>query len=141
MIVRKLTIALLATFAVAAANADEVAAVGVHIGSHHFPAYQYNNFNPGVYVRMKSGLTAGAYYNSERRASAYVGYTHEWGRFAITVGAVSGYTMGREKVRIYPMVVPSVKLGTIENVTFRLAVMPQVSKNMGATAVHLMAEF
>ena len=53
-----------------AAHADEVAAYGIHIGSHHFPAYQYNNFNPGLYVRMKSGLTAGAYYNSERRPSA-----------------------------------------------------------------------
>lgn len=122
-------------------HADEVAAYGIHIGSHHFPAYQYNNFNPGLYVRMKSGLTAGAYYNSERRPSAYLGYTHEWGRFAVTVGAVSGYTLGRGNPRIYPMIVPSVKLGTVENVTFRLAVMPQVSKNMGATALHLMAEF
>ena len=130
----------LAVFSFSAA-ADEVAAYGVHIGSHHFPSYEYNNVNPGVYVRMTSGMTYGTYYNSERRVSVYAGYTKEWGRWAVTVGAVSGYSLGKDKTRIYPMIVPSVKLGKISDTTFRLAIMPQISKDKGATAIHLMAEW
>lgn len=130
----------LAAFSFSAA-ADEIAAYGVHIGSHHFPSYEYNNVNPGVYVRMTSGMTYGTYYNSERRVSVYAGYTKEWGRWAVTVGAVSGYSMGKDKTRIYPMIVPSVKLGKVGDTTFRIAVLPQISKNKGATAVHLMAEW
>lgn len=122
---------------------DEVVAYGIHIGSKHFPQYNYNNVNPGVYVRMKSGMTYGTYFNSERRTSVYAGYTYEFNdRFAVTVGLVSGYSLGKEKTRIYPMIVPSMKLGKIADTTFRLAIMPQASsKNFGSTALHLTAEW
>lgn len=132
-----------ATLMSASASADEIVAYGIHIGSKHFPQYQYNNSNPGVYVRMESGMTYGTYYNSERRMSVYAGYTYQFDdTYAVTVGLVSGYSLGKEKTRIYPMIVPSMKLGKIGDTTFRLAIMPQASsKNYGSTAIHLMAEW
>lgn len=127
----------------APASADEIANYGIHIGSKHYPQYSYNNSNPGIYVRMESGMTYGAYYNSERRMSFYGGYTYQVNeKIAVTVGLISGYSLGRDKTRIYPMIVPSLKLGKIGDTTLRLAIMPQASsKNYGATAIHLMAEW
>jgi hypothetical protein len=129
---------------VAPAQADEIAHFGLHIASVHVPQYNYNNANPGIYVRMESGMTYGAYYNSERRMSAYAGYTYDFNdTFSVTVGVISGYKMGGEKTRIMPMVVPTMKLGKIGETTFRLAVIPQLtsSKRQGSTVIHLMAEW
>ena len=109
---------------------------GVHIGSQHFPGKDYNNINPGAYVRYDSGFTLGAYYNSERRVSAYAGYTYEWGRFGITLGGITGY----KRMAILPMVVPTLRLGQIGPATIRLAFLPKIEKS-GATVIHFMAEF
>lgn len=119
------------------AAADEVAAYGLHIGSHHFPAYQYNNVNPGGYVRMSSGMTYGAYYNSERKFSVYAGYTMDWGPFSLTAGLITGY----QGKAVVPMLVPTVRLGKIQNTTVRVAFMPKASKDLPAHAVHLMLEW
>ena len=55
--------------------------LGLHIGSQHFPAQQYNNFNPGAYYIHDNGATVGTYYNSERRQSVYAGWT--WGLWPV----------------------------------------------------------
>ena len=81
--------------------------IGFHLYTYHFDKSQgYNNVNPGIYV-VKDGWTAGAYYNSERKASAYAGYTFfkVFGvPIDITLGAITGY----EKAAVLPLVVPSV---------------------------------
>lgn len=87
-------------------------------------------------MRWTNGATVGAYYNSERRWSAYAGYTHQWGPLALTAGLITGY----ERRAVLPLLVPSVRLGTIGPASFRLAVMPKIEKR-GATVLHLMAEF
>jgi hypothetical protein len=86
----------------------DVAVVGAHLISlHSSPTYvsAHDNFHdidyrtryewvtPGAYVRMANGATAGAYRNSLGKASVYVGWTWQTDdeRFALTVGAVSGY--------------------------------------------------
>lgn len=136
-ILRGSALAALAIAACSAPFADTaIKAVGVHIASYHAPAGDFNNYNPGLYLRLNNGFTAGAYYNSERHTSAYAGYTHEWGRLAVTVGAITGY----RRTNVMPMVVPSVRLGKIENATFRLAYVPRIERN-GAHAIHLTAEF
>lgn len=105
--------------------------LGLHIGSQHFPAQQYNNFNPGAYYIHDNGATIGTYYNSERRQSVYAGWTLDSGPWRIQVGAITGYA----RSRVLPMVAPSVALGH----GFRLAVIPKIERG-GSTAVHLMYE-
>ena len=106
-------------------------ALGLHIGSQHFPAQDYNNFNPGAYYIHDNGATVGTYYNSERRQSVYAGWTWDSGPWRLQVGAITGY----ERRAVLPMVVPSVALGH----GFRLTVLPKVERN-GSSVVHLMWE-
>ena len=105
--------------------------LGVHIGSQHFPAQDYNNFNPGAYYIHDNGATVGTYYNSERRQSVYAGWTWDSGPWRLQVGAITGY----ERSAVLPMVVPSVALGY----GFRLTVLPKVERS-GSSVVHLMWE-
>ena len=75
-------------------NAASAQVIGAHLGSYHDPdpGNLANNVNPGAYIRFDNGLTAGAYKNSLKRDSAYIGYTsQEWGRVSVTAGIVSGY--------------------------------------------------
>lgn len=117
--------------------------VGLHLVSHHFSDGDrpggYRNENPGVYARWKNGFTLGTYRNSVSQTSAYIGWTfsdsHD--RFAITLGAVSGYNKRKwvqvsdgltgftpeggpvytyhweeqETKRILPLIAPSVRIG------------------------------
>ena len=91
--------------------------IGIDIASlHAHPGM--NGVNPGLYARWSNGWGVGSYYNSERRMSLWSGYTlHDReDRFAITLGAVTGY---RRKVT--PMVIPSVRIGLDEKTSVRLS--------------------
>ena len=114
-----------------AGNLAHAGTLGLHIGSKHFPAQQYNNANPGAYYIHDNGATVGTYYNSERRQSVYAGWTWDSGPWRLQVGAITGY----ERSAVLPMVVPSVALGY----GFRLTVLPKVERN-GSSVVHLMWE-
>lgn len=109
------------------------AVVGVHVASAH-TEQGYNGVNPGLYARWDSGLTAGAYYNSERKLTVYGGWTwtDKQDRFSVTFGAASGY----KAARVLPIIVPSVRLGLNEEVSVRLswALAPECS------ALHLSLE-
>ena len=117
--------------ALALAGAAHADTVGFHIGSQHFPAKQYNNFNPGAYYIHSSGATIGTYYNSERRQSVYAGWTWDSGPWRLQVGAITGY----ERAKVLPVVMPSVALGH----GFRLVVLPKVERN-GSSVIHFMWE-
>lgn len=66
--------------------------IGLHIGSAHLPDNgRVNNVNPGLFYRADSGATAGFYRNSNRRMSAYAGYSKEWGVLGLTAGVITGY--------------------------------------------------
>lgn len=108
-----------------------LAAIGLHMGSVHLPARDYNDFNPGVYVVNKTGQIAGGYYNSQRRASFYLGQQFQvYDPVSVIVGAVTGY----DRALVLPMVVPSAKIGM-----FRLSVVPRVGP-VDSTAIHLSLE-
>lgn len=90
-------------------------AVGLHLASVHSNNGRdymgpdgWNDANPGVYIRLHNGLTAGVLQNSERRTSVYGGWTISTpGRmFSLTLGAITGY----EGHTLYPLVVPSMNL-------------------------------
>jgi len=113
--------------------------VGVHLGSQHSSG-GFNNVNPGVYLNHK-GFTVGGYYNSERRASYYGGYTLELPigplRAGLTVGAITGY----QAAKVIPLVVPSVAVvDPLLGGRWRVMFVPKVNTG-GAAAVHLTHEW
>ena len=114
--------------ALALAGAAHADTLGFHIGSQHFPAKQYNNFNPGAYYIHSSGATIGTYYNSERRQSVYAGWTWDYGPWRLQAGAITGY----RRAAVLPLIAPSVALGY----GFRLTVLPKVERR-GSSVVHL----
>lgn len=132
----KQTIAAIAAALCMVAPASAQDKYGLHLGSVHFPKDEFNNFNPGAYARWNNGLTVGGFYNSERRVSLYAGYTYEIGRFAVTMGAVTGY----RRSKVLPMVIPTLRVGSIHGVDMRLAFIPKLEKGM-SNALHLMLEF
>jgi hypothetical protein len=149
---KNLVLSLLAALAFSAQAQSLPTVVGVHLVSYHAekggssdPGDQgWNNKNPGLYARWGNGLTVGAYRNSLYRNSAYLGWTFSDSidRFAITLGAVSGYdkitdgpgdyqavrcdsangcrTVSLKSV-ILPLLVPSVRLGITERFSARLS--------------------
>ena len=114
-----------------AGNLAHAGTLGLHIGSQHFPAQEYNNFNPGAYYIHDNGATVGTYYNSERRQSVYAGWTWDSGPWRLQVGAITGY----ERAKVLPVVMPSVALGH----GFRLVMLPKVERN-GSSVIHFMWE-
>ncbi len=110
-----------------ACGSASASTLGLHIGSQHFPAKDFNNANPGMYYIADSGATVGGYYNSERKLSLYAGYTYDYGPFRLQAGVITGYSRP-----VLPMVAPSVALGH----GFRLTVLPKVARG-GASVIHL----
>ena len=107
-------------------------AIGAHIASLHLPARNFNNVNPGLYVRhTPTGFTAGAYYNSVRKPSAYVGHTSQWAGFDVTVGVVTGYER-----KVSPLLLVSREIGN----GWRVGMAPPAGRE-GATLLHLMKDF
>jgi hypothetical protein len=166
---KNLVLSLLAALAFTVQAQSLPAVVGVHLVSYHVEKsgssdpgdMGWNNKNPGLYARWGNGLTVGAYRNSLYRNSAYLGWTFSDAidRFAITLGAVSGYdkitdgpgdyqavrcdsangcrTVNLKSV-ILPLLVPSVRLGITERFSARLSLLA-VPKQ--PAAVHLSVEW
>lgn len=88
--------------------------IGLHLGSQHYPQRGQNNVNPGLYVRTADGWTAGAYHNSHRKLSAYVGRT--WDR------DFYGHP-------VLPMAIPSIATAAVDGWRARLAYVPRFEKN------------
>lgn len=115
--------------------------VGVHIGSLHFPNRDFNNVNPGLYVRDRD-WQAGAYLNSYRHTTAYAGYVWKlkevWGplrKYEMFTGGATGYGDVWSNGPIAPMVVFSYRFET----GLRLSLIPPTPKNSGV--LHLSKEF
>jgi hypothetical protein len=107
-----------------------ITTIGMHIGSQHFGGEdpsQYNNTNPGLYVRSE-GWTAGFYRNSYRRDSIYGGYTFESRdqRWAVTTAYITGYSHTKFTVA------PSVRLfKTPQRISARLIFIPPIGDESG----------
>jgi hypothetical protein len=75
----------------------------LHAATPHFSetnryGERYNNINPGAGYAWNNGVTAGAYYNSYRNWSAYVGYQHQMTEeLGVLVGVVTGYRKAAQK--------------------------------------------
>lgn len=148
-------LALLAATLAPAARADDAATtsattsaesitIGLHLATHHLAVphgTHLQGHNPGLYARLPSGLTLGAYHNSEGRGSAYAGYTwsSSGGTWGLTAGVVTGYV----RHPVAPLLVPSLRLplgawagaGT----ALRLSFLPKPHPR-GAAGLHLSVE-
>lgn len=102
----------------------------------------FRTVTPGLYVRMPSGLTAGAYVNSVGGVSAYGAWTVETEdqRFALTVGGVTGY----HGPALQPLLAPSVRFDLAEQLgqgwAMRLTLIPKPPRDASAAALHLSLE-
>lgn len=108
--------------------------------SHH-DSGNFNNINPGIYIKHESGATAGTYYNSVRRQSYYVGYTFKpvdsIPNLDITVGGVTGYP----KMPVAPMVIPSYTFYTSDDgLRARAAFLPKFGDIQPSNVIHFMVE-
>ena len=118
------------------AEAQEIAAVGVHVGSWHSEP-GFNNANPGAYVRTADGWTAGVYRNSIQHTSVYAGWTTgtalaDGVRAEVTLGAITGY-----QIPLLPMAIPSVRFALGDHLGARLILIPRISPKFGAHVVSL----
>ena len=135
-------------FSVITYNPYEVNTVGLHLGTMHFSQNKvsskhfqgtWNDFNPGVYVKLNNGMTFGTYYNSERKQSAYIGRTFSKNltqnlEIAATVGIISGYNKS-----VLPLVLPTVAYKFHQDFAARVGFVPKVNKQ-GSAGLHLMIE-
>lgn len=75
--------------------------LGLHLlSAHAHPGY--DTVTPGLFVRSPGGITAGVLRNSVGRPGVYLGQTFETadGRFALTLGAITGYRTHCEGRRV-----------------------------------------
>ena len=64
-------------------------ALSIHLGL----AGNYNEVHPYARYTLDNNIIAGAYYNSEEKISAYIGYEIELSeRISVDFGVVSGYS-------------------------------------------------
>lgn len=124
-------------------TAAQATTYGLHLASLHVPAKSLNGFNPGVYARLDSGFTVGAYVNSYERVSAYAGWTwtlldaRPWS-VELTAAAASGYPKGAVLAGLRPVLMPSVAYGHEWRV--RVAYGPRVDPKRGVHLLHLSVE-
>lgn len=142
--VAALAVGVMAALVATQARADTL---GVHTVSWHDRS-GYNNTNPGlVYRHGATGLTVGAYCNSESRSarfreaprcrlSTYAGMHWDWTmRPGLTVGATAGVLTGYSRAGAVPFVIPSVRIGDHVRVIYAPVADPK-----GATVVSLLLE-
>lgn len=113
--------------------------VGFHLATWHDKP-GFCNFNPGLYLRWRSGLTIGTYDNSTCHQSFYAGRTWDWERspfvLSLTIAAVSGYPGGPVLGAIPSVALP---IPGRRDLSVRVAFIPRVEKR-SANAIHLMLE-
>jgi len=120
----------------------KLAALGLHLASQHTTG-GYNNLNPGVYARTECGLIAGTYYNSQRRHSAYVGYTYEPRKLPVfaALALTTGYSNPRtgHRYAIVPIPMAGVRVPLDDAWQVKLGVIPKI-KPSDTYVAHLMIE-
>jgi hypothetical protein len=112
--------------------------IGLHLATLH-SNHALQAENPGIYMRAPDGATAGVLRNSYGRTSVYGGWTFETEdqRFALTVGAITGYPAKR----VLPMVTPSVRLPIGDSGTaLRLTFLPRAAKYGTGVGLHASVE-
>ena len=131
-----LALALLTPTVHAAENEYTEPAFGVHLRSYHEPARGFNNVNPGVYFRLRSGFQAGLLENSLNRGTLYVGQSWAFQKVDVMLGVATGYP----GAVLMPMAAVSTLFPLTQHHSLRLAALPAWSQGKPALVVHAMFE-
>jgi hypothetical protein len=108
--------------------------VGLHVGTHHFSDNRpHKAFNPGLYAACDA-LTAGVLRNSSGHLSVYAGYMLKAGPVDVLAGGMTGY---RDR-SVRPMLVPSVRLGSLPA---RVSLLLPVDERGGGVHLSIEKEF
>lgn len=110
-----------------------IAAIGLHVGSmhldptEHLKSLKINDNNVGAYVEFKNNVVVGAYHNTLRKDSVYVGYVKHFKKIdslepSIVVGGVTGYP----GYNIAPLVLASVSYKMEDNFYLRVSYIPKI---------------
>jgi hypothetical protein len=142
----------LSTAPAAWANDEKASAIlpntiGLHLASQHVEP-GFNNRTPGLFVRWAdnsgAGLGAGLYRNSERKTSAWAGYTFTTPsasalrlRGELTVGGVTGYTSAKLQLLLMPSLSAALAKDAQRETRLHLGYIPKIEKR-GSAAAHLM---
>jgi hypothetical protein len=116
--------------------------IGLHLATAHFGPNTLESNTPGIYARVNSGpaagLTVGTFRNSYSRQSSYIAWSFQTSdeRFALTVGAVTGYSAAR----VMPLVVPSVRVPLGGDFAARFSYIPKPVKQGHNAGLHLSVE-
>lgn len=135
-------IALVFCCAISQVRAAEGFTVGLHLVTAHYGASDMQGRNPGVYVHAHSGpfagMTVGTYRNSYARRSTYLAYTWHSSdqRYALTAGAVTGYSLAR----VLPMLVPSVRFPLTGGTALRASFLFNPMSKGHGSGLHLSVE-
>lgn len=116
---------------------EYILAIGVHLGTVHSNVdigYTPNNSNPGVYVETKDNFMFGAYYNSDRKSTIYVGKALHYGQASLMVGVASGYSRP-----LVPAIIPAYNVPLAKGIEGKIWYVPKV--NTRAEAVHFSLEW
>ncbi len=66
--------------------------MAIALSAHLGLAGDYNALHPSARCEFDNGITAGVYYNSERRVSAFLGYRWEGPHAWAELGLATGYS-------------------------------------------------
>jgi hypothetical protein len=126
-----------ALLACGAGGNAHAAELGVHLTTAHSKS-GFEGINPGAYLRLDNCATFGALRNSYGRLSVYAGCTLQTPerRFALTLGAITGYPAARVSL----LVVPSVRFDAGSGYAVRLALLPKPPRHGSAVGLHLTLE-
>lgn len=120
-----------------------IAAVALHVASQH-SAPGYNNVNPGLSIRTECGIIAGAYYNSQRRPSAYIGYSYQPEKLPVfaAVALTTGYRHPKtgKSFAVAPIPMVGVRAPIGDHFGFRLGWIPKIRPSNSHVG-HLMVEY
>jgi len=114
-----------------------IAAIGMHLATIHTVNRNYNDNNPGVYVRTDCGLQVGAYYNSYRNLSVYGAYTIDVKPVPVwaTVGIITGYP-GHT---VMPLAMAGVR-ARVNSYTLRIGYAPKIDGVNRTGIIHFTLE-
>ncbi len=106
---------------------------GLHLATAHSSS-RYNDDNPGLYLRLENGFTAGSYYNSARKQSSYIGVTLPvlQGAFDVSAVVLTGY-----RIDPLPAIVPSKRMSLTDRFDARISLLMPPN---AASVIHISLE-
>lgn len=121
-----------------------VVAMGIHLGSAHIDPYptapKLYDQNPGVYIQFSNNVVMGAFQNSLRKPSAYLGYELQLIQYkAFELSVIGGGITGYPQAAVVPLIMPTIRLAIDKHTGIRMGYLPKIQATQ-AHVLHFMVE-